>query len=216
MRKQFSSALASWRCHLVYQRCCLATSAASPRRASPALVPVSRRLRWPLPAQQLRYQLSASRTMFYEPLKCSVHRQFSSARASWRYHLAFRRCCLATSAASLGPASPAPAPASRRRRWPLRPQLLRYLRSASRTTFCELWKSLARKQSSSAPASLHCHPASLHCHPACRLSCLATSAASLGPASPAPAPAFRRRRCPLRPHRLRYRLNVLRTTFCEP
>ena len=90
-----------------------------------------------------------------------MRKRFSSARASWHYRLVFRRCCQATSAASLHLASPALARASRRLLCQL--ELLRRLESqrpfqlnASKTTFYELWRHSAGKHVSSARAFWRC------------------------------------------------------------
>ena len=209
-RKQSSSARVSWHCHLVYRQSCQAMSVALLHLASPAPARASRRLRYPLRPRRLHYRLNASRTMFCEPWKSSARKRFCSARAFWRCRLVCRRSCLATLAALLRLASPAPARASKRRL--CRMELLRRPRSrlnASRMMFCELWRYSAHRQFSSVRASWHYRLVYQRC-------CLATSAASPPLASPAPARASRRLRCPLRPHRLRYRLNALKTMFYEP
>ena len=214
--RQLASAQASWLCQPVYQPSCLATSTTLLRRASPALVRASRRLRCRLGwLRRLRCQPSASKMMFCELWRCSADRQSSSAQAFWDCLRVLRLCCLATSVASLRPASPVHARVSRRllcRLGLLRPlELLhRFRPSASRTTFCGPWKCSADRQLASARASWRCHLVY-------RLFCLATSAALRRRASLALVHVSRRLPCrPELPRQLpvRCRRSASRTTFC--
>ena len=222
--RQFCSARASWRCQLVVPRCCLATSAASPRPASPAPAHASRRqLCQPgLPRQlHLRSRPNASKTTFCGPWRCSAPRQFCSARASWHSLQVLQRCCLATSAALQLLASPVHARASRRPlcRLEVSPRLellhrVHFPHNASKTTFCGLWRCSAPKRFSSAQASWHSLQVLRQC-------CLATSAALRRPASPVHARVSRRLLCRLEVsrqlellHQVHFPRNASKMTFC--